>query len=181
MESASSNAGTPAHAKDKAAAGDPAIFEWYENRVEEGLGKLYISDQPKRQIIVGVIRDMKDSALFWKLYSSFQDSYDEAKDDDAKHDVVMAFMARVYIAGEPARISAARKRGSLMPKGYLSATGPPSQSTATESLSEEGPSGNPTVRTEHCVCGSHQGAVRPSSTGTMQPSWANGTGSLNGV
>jgi hypothetical protein len=77
----------------------PAVFEWYENRVEEGLAKLYHVDVSQRQKIVGVIREMDDSTLFSKLRSHYTDAQEAATDDETREDALMALLARIYIAG----------------------------------------------------------------------------------
>ena len=79
-----------------------AIFEWYDNEVEESLAKLYRVDITQRQRIVEIIGAMRDSNLFWKMMNAYDGALDEAEAKEnvpGKRDVLLALLARMYIAG----------------------------------------------------------------------------------
>lgn len=89
----------PTQSKNTPPPTPPPVFEWYENRIEEGLSKLYRVDVCQRQKIVEIIREFEDSTMFWSLIAKWDDAYAAEKVDEAKHQVLMALLARVYIAG----------------------------------------------------------------------------------
>ena len=79
----------------------PFIFEWYTNKIQRDLQELYREDVKQRQMIVEVIEEMTDSNLFWRLISSYDDAVMERGEagSEEKHNLLMALLARVYIAG----------------------------------------------------------------------------------
>ena len=80
----------------------PNVFEWYENRIEEGLAKLYRVDVAQRQKIVEIIRELEDSTMFWGLLGKWGDTTEVAqreKSEPGEHEALMALLARIYIAG----------------------------------------------------------------------------------
>ena len=78
----------------------PKIFEWYQNRIEDGLQAVYQRDRAERQAIVGIIQEMNDSGMFWKLMAAYTNEIEAAPSDfESNNEALKALLARVYIAG----------------------------------------------------------------------------------
>ena len=75
------------------------IFEWYENRIESDLQRLYRAHANERQYVSEIIEELNDSNMFWKLHASYTNASEGSKKEDDGHDALMALLARVYIAG----------------------------------------------------------------------------------
>lgn len=91
---------TPASKPKSESSRQPAVFEWYENRIEESLQGVYQHDRADRQKIVEVIEELNDSNMFWKLMAAYTNEAEAAENDPVRqNDALMAILARLYIAG----------------------------------------------------------------------------------
>jgi len=78
----------------------PKIFEWYQNRIEDGLQAVYQRDCTERQKIAEIIQEMNDSNMFWKLMAAYTTEIEAVPSDyDRSNDALKALLARIYIAG----------------------------------------------------------------------------------
>ena len=76
------------------------FFEWYDNRLHQGLTDVYRHDISGRQKLAEIVQELQDSEAFWKLLVAYEDEVDSAKEDrDRSFAALLALLARVYAAG----------------------------------------------------------------------------------